>query len=129
MSRITWSTNVNAPGCLGEIVGPRERVLAPSPKTGRQIWQWQRQTILIQSDWDYPSVAQSFGWDMRGVQKQAEDWNLPDAAPAAQCDHTRTDGTVTCPDCGLTATDFIVAASDWLANNDGATAEDPGYFQ
>jgi len=45
------------------------------------------------------------------------------------CDHTHTDGTVDCKDCGLTATDFIGAASDWLDDNDGATVEDPGYFE
>jgi hypothetical protein len=69
-------------------------------------------TLLIQTDWDYPSVARSFGWGMT----------------SEACDHSATDGTINCPECGLTAEDFITAASHWLAENVGAVAEDPGYF-
>lgn len=45
------------------------------------------------------------------------------------CGHSETDGTIACADCGLTATDFIGAAADWLADHIGATADDPGYFR
>jgi hypothetical protein len=44
------------------------------------------------------------------------------------CQHLHSDGTVTCPDCGLTSTDFISAAREWLDDNEGAEAEDPGCF-
>lgn len=59
-------------------------------------------TVLVQSDWDFPGVARSFGWDMR----------------SPGCDHDSTDGTVTCNGCGRTASDFITAAFDWLAENE-----------
>jgi len=35
---------------------------------------------------------------------------------------------VDCPDCGLTASDFIAAANAFLESHHGAEAEDPGYF-
>lgn len=44
------------------------------------------------------------------------------------CDHAGTDGTVTCPACKATASEFISAAWDYLAAHSGATATDPGYF-
>lgn len=69
-------------------------------------------SILIQVDWDYTGIAQTFGWDMRGK----------------NCAHEGTDGTVTCPQCGKTATEFISEAADWLDNHLGTEAEDPGYF-
>ncbi len=132
---ITWSTDVNAPCCPGEIVNDDGR------------------TLLIQTDWDYPGTAQSFGWSTRNVQRCPEcgracavlpldelpndktrmipvyfacpDHDNPTIRPC--CEHDGTDGTVDCA-CGVTAADFIAAAYDWLRDNDGATAEDPGYF-
>lgn len=51
-------------------------------------------TVLIQTDWDYPSVATTFGaGKFLG-----------------------------------TATEEIAAAQEWLAENVGTTAADPGYF-
>lgn len=142
---ITWNTDVNAPCCPGEIVA----------EDGR--------TLLIQTDWDYPGTARSFGWDMRTVQKPSrrgfdfktdcgvmlcEDCGYPlypmevcheerpDECPEcgghctqfAVCDHGSSDGTVDCKECGCTASKFIEAAGEWLRENDGATADDPGYF-
>lgn len=72
-------------------------------------------TVLIQTDWDFPGVAGTFGASLQTL--------IP-----GDCDHDGTDGTVTCPGCKKTASDFISAAYDWLADNDGATADDPGYF-
>jgi hypothetical protein len=105
--KIKWSIDVSAP-CAGEIL----QVYKNGKPTGR--------SVLVQTDWDYPGVAQSFGWDMRETQ-QADRVDRP-------CQHDGTDGTVPCPDCGLTQTDFISAAYDWLRQQDGAKAEDPGYF-
>lgn len=98
--RITWNTDVNAPCCPGEILA----------EDGR--------SVLVQTDWDYPGVASTFGWSMRDVQRNT----------AGDCLHDFTDGTVDCADCGLTASDFIAAARLWLDEHDGAQAEDPGYF-
>jgi len=104
MGKITWNTDVNAPCCPGEILA----------EDGR--------SILVQTDWDCPGTAQSFGWSLREVQTKANQEN------ETPCDHDATDGTVTCRDCGLTAGDFIEAALDWLNDNDGSQADDPGFF-
>lgn len=98
--------------------------------------------ILVQSDWDYPGFASTFGWSVRNVQKCLHcgkiltvDYSANmfacadcDGAVGTCCDHDSTDGTVDCRACGATATDFISAAYDYLRYNDGAEAEDPGYF-
>ncbi len=47
----------------------------------------------------------------------------------APCQHEHTDGTISCPTCGVSVDDFVAAAADWLVDNDGATANHPGYFQ
>ena len=100
--KITWNTEVNAPCCPGEIVNGDGR------------------SVLVQTDWDFPSVAGSFGWSPNFVQVCDE--------PGRYCDHDGTDGTVDCS-CGVTAGDFISAARGWLDDHDGATVEDPGYFE
>ena len=62
--------------------------------------------ILIQTDWDFPGVASSFGF--------------------VPCDCGDTDGTVDCAH--QTASDMIQAAVDFLDDNIGKSVEDPGYF-
>jgi ssDNA-binding Zn-finger/Zn-ribbon topoisomerase 1 len=130
MGKITWNTDVIAPCCPGEIVNDDGR------------------TLLIQTDWDYPSVASNFGWSLREVQNPAKQVcpkcrleenpeDMPDdicpdchvkmnTVPRGECRHSGTDGTVDCKECGVTADEFIEAAGEWLRNNDGATADDPG---
>ena len=72
------------------------------------------QDILIQTDWDFPGTARTFGW-------------APKPGPDG-CQHRGTDGTITCPDCGRTAGSFIAEARDYLdAGPDDV--EDPGYFE
>lgn len=100
MGHIMWNTDVSAPCCPGEIVND------------------DGQTVLIQTDWDYCGVATSFGWSIREVQQIDHD----------ECDHSFSDGTVDCPECGLIAGEFIAAARDWLDDNDGVMADDPEYF-
>lgn len=80
----------------------------------------EKNTILIQSDWDFPGVAQTFGWSLsRRQQPKAKE----------RCEHSGTDGTVTCPDCGLTPDMFISAAMAFLDDVDSDfEVEDPGYF-
>lgn len=113
---ITWNTEVNAP-CAGEILNDDGR------------------SILVQTDWDYPGVASTFGWSTYDVQPaRPDDDDDPDSLASVfpcstvGCDHPNTDGTVDCKRCGVTASQFISAAAEWLADNDGATADDPGYF-
>jgi len=133
-------------------------------------------SVYVQTDYDYPGIATSFGWSIALVQQPqldddefmqqlgdcphlrkdreprkkyrdeyydaVEDYKardkygraplycalcLEDIDPAL-CDHSRTDGTVNCPDCGLKAADFISAAYAWLVDNEGIEAEDPGYL-
>ncbi len=135
---ITWNTDVNAPCCPGEIVND----------DGRRV--------LVQTDWDYPGVADTFGWSLREVQRGkcrcggSIDWPPGPPEHYAQthptdpcgtdgvceecgthypwCNHRSTDGTVDCRECGVTAGEFITAAGEWLRDNDGATAKNPGYF-
>lgn len=76
----------------------------------------------VQTDWDYPGLARSFGWDMRRVQLNGGRDVCGRFAP--RCEHRSTDGTVPCRECGLTASHFIGAAQAWLDDNIGATVED-----
>jgi hypothetical protein len=85
-------------------------------------------TVLVQTDWDFPATARTFGWDIQEVQAYAADEDGMTLETKMNCSHRGTDGTVTCPDCGVTATEFITAAGEWLDDNIGAEAEDPGYF-
>ena len=62
--------------------------------------------ILIQTDWDYPGLANSFGWQ------------------ACKCGST--DGTVDCEH--KTATQMISEAADYLDSHEGMIINDPGYF-
>ena len=98
IARITWSTETFC--AAGEITNDIDD-----------------RTILVQTDWDYPGVADTFGWSTRGVQ-----------SGQGACDHSETDGTVACSACGVTASVFIEAAEEGLDGNDGATVDDPGYF-
>ena len=62
--------------------------------------------VLIQTDWDYPGVASSFGF--------------------VPCDCGETDGTVDCSH--KTASDMIQSAAAYLDENIGESVDDPGYF-
>jgi hypothetical protein len=77
------------------------------------------ETVLIQTDYDYPGVAETFGWSLRDVQH--DDNELP-------CRHQHTDGTIDCPNCGIRAGAFIHSAQEYLDDHIGDEAEDPGYF-
>jgi hypothetical protein len=63
--------------------------------------------ILIQTDWDYPGIASSFGWQ------------------ACKCG--MTDGTVNCKH--KTASEMIEDAGNFLNDHIGDTIPDPGYFE
>jgi len=123
--KITLNTDVNAPNSCFEVLA----------EDGR--------SIFVQSDNDYCGFASAFGWSVHNVQKCRECGHVCDVAYSCNrfacaecenplirdcCDHNSTDGTVTCKACGLTAGDFIARAYDYIMANDGATADDPGYF-
>jgi hypothetical protein len=69
---------------------------------------------LYQTDWEYPGLAQDLGWALTRVQiKHGRTVHMARRSRVG-CEHNGTDGTVTCPDCGLTAGDFIRAAASYL---------------
>lgn len=125
MGKITLdATPQGAPGCY-DILGENGK------------------SVLVQSDWEYCGTARSFGWDMRSAQKcqgcgkilkvdasNCTRFACPDCEDRVGivCRHDTTDGTVTCKGCGMVAGEFMAAAADWMDDNDGATADDPGYF-
>lgn len=57
-------------------------------------------SVLFQTDWDFPGLARDLGWNGKVGRER--------------CQHRGTDGTVTCPDCGRSASEFIAAAANWL---------------
>jgi len=95
--------------------------------------------MFVQTDWDYPALASRFGWSLRDVQhcrhcKRPLNVNADDHGAVrcedcgkrkgnVYCDHGGTDGTVDCKECGLKVGDFLGAAFDFLAENDGTTAD------
>lgn len=104
-------------------------------------------TRLIQTDFDYPGLASSFGWSPFLVQKCPacdDTWGnfkLREVRRTGglkcescrvlrfdSCDHDGTDGTKDCDFCGLTASQFIQAAEEYLDQNEGKRVADPGYF-
>lgn len=58
------------------------------------------ESVLFQTDWDFPGLARCLGWNGKVGRER--------------CEHRGTDGTIACPECGRTAGDFISAASAWL---------------
>lgn len=74
---------------------------------------------LVQSDWEFPRLAQDLGWSLLQVQvdKDGKIVHLKKVHrehSKVNCQHSGTDGTVNCRDCGITASDFITAAGEWL---------------
>lgn len=140
--KITWNTDVNAPCCPGEIVADDgRRILIQTdwdyPGTasafGWAVDRVQRHPVFC-ADGDGPCDDD----DCPECRAALELLDIPAGVRAEECEHCGhihktcphdgTDGTIDCPDCGLTATEFISAAYDWLRDNDGAEADDPGYF-
>lgn len=78
--------------------------------------------LLVQTDYDYPGVASSFGWSVVNVEEPKPH------AFSTPCEHGATDGTIECA-CGTPASTFIASARDWLDDHLGDTADDPGYFE
>jgi hypothetical protein len=106
MNIILDTDTSDAPGCVCKILNAEN----------------ERQNILVQTDWDAPGVANTFGWNMRDIQVANAGYY------GTTCNHQGTDGTVDCPDCGIKAGTFIRYAIEYIDSNDGKTVEDPGYF-
>jgi hypothetical protein len=77
----------------------------------------EKDSALVQTDWDYPGVARTFGWNIRNMQRGGAD-----------CAHSSTDGTIECAECKVTPSCFIADAAGYLDSNLGKIVEDPGYF-
>lgn len=63
-------------------------------------------TVLVQTDWDYPGLASNLGW--------------------VPCWCGFTDGTIDCDH--KTASDMIGSAEKFINDHLGEMFEDPGYF-
>lgn len=93
--------------------------------------------MLFQTDFDYVSLATAFGFDTHALpHPETDDDDLLDLESEQMvmqrsqqgCTHLHTDGTVKCPDCGMTVAMFIAFAMEYLDEHVGDTVEDPGYF-
>lgn len=98
--------------------------------------------LLIQTDWDFPGIASSFGFSLSSVQKCDKCGKISTGLHnqvvkyckhcqhnvGSVCSHEGTDGTIACEVCKVLASDFIQAAREYIDDNDGAEVEDPGYF-
>jgi len=71
---------------------------------------------LYQSDWEWPRAAMALGWSLVRVQRVRGAVRHLARRPtrAGACAHRGTDGTVRCPECGITAHEFIGAAAEFL---------------
>lgn len=87
-----------------------------------QLYGGGRDGYLVQLDGDYPGVAESLGWRLSRVQNQEGQVVHLSRRSRRGCQHESTDGTVNCPDCGVTALDFIEAAAEYLDRRAGGTA-------
>lgn len=80
-----------------------------------------REGCLVQLDLDYPGLAANLGWSLLRVQLRKGRVVHFRRRPKLGCYHGGTDGTVDCP-CGVTASDFIGAAAEYLDRRAGETA-------
>ena len=102
-------------------------------------------SVLVQTDWDYPSTAESFGFSLSSIRPQrcgicqeqesespawsgTHRYGPVEHGEFRPCDHSETDGTIVCASCGLETGAMISAAAEFLDEHAGSTADDPGYF-
>lgn len=102
---------------MGKVVVDRDSVYAPCcylicrvDSDGNWNTRDEKNTVLVQSDLDWPSLAANLGF-------------VP-----CLCGSGSTDGTVDCPDCGEFAEDMIYDAGEFLDSCLGEEFDDPGYF-
>lgn len=75
-----------------------------------------KEGTLVQTDWDFPATAEGLGWSLRRVQHSNGRTRFLKRRPpeGKGCAHRHTDGTITC-ECGVTASEFIRSASEYLS--------------
>jgi hypothetical protein len=100
----------------GDIGGTYELLPSSKRNARKQKEASGEETVLFQTDWDYPGLARELGWNGKGGRER--------------CRHFGTDGTVACNECGKTASEFISAAAEWLDRHCGQTFRGKGedYF-
>jgi len=90
-----------------------------NPEAGEGHYDWntrdEKNTVLIQTDDDYPSIAESFGWRCPGVDDEPRDIDCQHNACGAN-----TEGCDGVADCVRLFLDDCVEK--------GTVVEDPGYF-
>ena len=72
---------------------------------------------LIQSDWDFPSTAEFFGWSTRHAPDKSTLAFRKGMEECIGCGST--DGTVKCNVCGKDAIEFIMEARQFIDDHDG----------
>jgi len=72
----------------------------------------EQDTVLIQTDWDFPPVAQRMGFTLKSDHELCKE----------NC--CETDGTVNCNICGKSCSDFISEAYDYINDHEGETFEE-----
>jgi hypothetical protein len=85
--------------------------------------------MIIQTDYDWPGIASSFGWSTRHCNGKSTLTFRSDSNVEDMCNGTPyTDGTVDCPRCNKPAREFIQEAREYIDDHDGDSIEDPGYY-
>lgn len=85
-------------------------------------------TVLVQMDYDFPSLATNFGWSVSRVKCESGHRYDCDCDSYTDCDHSETDGTIDCKECGMKANIFITSAREYLDESIDNEIGDPGYF-
>jgi len=71
-------------------------------------------SVLVDLDWDWPGIAGRMGWSLASHQVLNRGYY-----GQGPCEHSGTDGTIDCPDCGLTPTSFIREAGEHIRDHAG----------
>ena len=79
--------------------------------------QFMTESMICTIDHQFPQLARDCGWDMTQTT----------TAGYEGCQHSGTDGSIDCPECGTPASGFIAAARKYL-DRGPYTCENNGYF-
>ena len=90
----------------GDIGGTYELTPANKRIARKLEKQTGHESVLFQTDWDFPGLARTLGWNMKVKGRR-------------NCLHSSTDGTVACVACGAQAGEFIQSAIEFLDKHDG----------
>ncbi len=76
-------------------------------------------SVLIQTDWDWPGIASRMGWGLASHQVMNRRYYGQET-----CEHSGTDGTIDCPGCGFPAISFIREAGEHIREHAGESFPD-----